>query len=291
MNFFLQCLVSGVAIGSIYIMLALGYTIIFSTMKMSHFAQGDFFMIGAFLGYTFFMALNLPLVVAVIMAVIGTVAVLLIVERLAYRKLYHGDGIYLILSTIGVGIFLRNLAQIVWSAETLPFDSVFKQSTFNFGGVVVNSQYVAIIAVCLILMVLLYLFMMKTKTGVAMQAVSMNRTAAALAGINIPKIIQVSYVIAAGLAAVAGFLLAPIYRVYATMGVTVGTKALTAAILGGFGDVRGAMVGGLLLGIIETLGSAYISSGYRDAFSFLVLIIVLMIRPQGLFGKARITKV
>lgn len=291
MNFFLQCIVSGVAIGSIYIMLALGYTIIFSTMKMSHFAQGDFFMIGAFLGYTFFMVLELPLLAAIALAVVGTIVVLLIIEKLAYRRLYHGDGIYLILSTIGVGIFLRNAAQLIWGAETFPFDSVFTQTSFDLGGVVVNSQYVVIIAVCLVLMVLLYLFMMKTKTGVAMQAVSMNRIAAALAGTNINKIIRVTYVIAAGLAAVAGFLLAPIYRVYPTMGVTVGTKALTAAILGGFGDVRGAMVGGLLLGIIETLGSAYISSGYRDAFSFLVLIIVLMIRPQGLFGKARITKV
>lgn len=291
MNFFYQCLVSGLAIGSIYTMLALGYTIIFSTMKMSHFAQGDFFMIGAFLGYTFYMVMKLPLLPAILVATIGTILVLLIIERLAYRKLYNGDGIYLILSTIGVGIFLRNLAQIVWGAETFPLDPIFKQPSFHIGGVIINSQYIAIIAVCVVLMALLYVFMRKSKTGIAMQAVSMNRTAAALTGVNIKNIIRTTYTIAAGLAAIAGVLLAPIYKVYATMGTNVGTKALTAAIMGGFGDVRGAMVGGLLLGLIETFGSAYLSSAYKDAFSFLVLIIVLMMRPQGFFGKAKITKV
>lgn len=291
MNMFFQAVVSSLAIGSVYTLLALGYTIIFSTMQMSHFAQGEIFMIGAFLGYTFYVASSIPFPIAVVVSIIITIFVMLIIERLAYRPMYSGPSIYLILSTIGMSIFLKNLAQLIWSSDTFPFPSIFGDEPQYVGGIMVVPQSIVITSICVALMIGIYLFMKKTKTGVAMRAVSMNKSAASLMGIKLTRIMMITYGMGAALAAVAGILVAPIYKVYAGMGTGVGIKALTAAVMGGFGNVQGAMVGGLLLGLIETLGSGFISSQYKDAIAFLVLIAVLLVRPQGLFGKAKIKKV
>lgn len=291
MNIVLQALTNSLAIGGIYALLALGYSIIFSTMKMSHFAQGDIFMLGTFIAYTYFVTSKFPFAVALILALILTVVAMLVIERLAYRRMYNSPGIYLVMCTIGMGILLRSLAQVIWSGETFPFPSVFNDTPTKFGSIIIVPHNLWIIAISIVLMVVLNIFMTKTRTGIAMQAVSMNKNAAMLMGIKYERIITVTYLIAAVLATFAGVMVAPIYKVYATMGTRVGEKALTAAIMGGFGNVKGAMLGGLMLGILETFGGVYISTEYKDAFAFLILIVILLFKPQGILGGKKTTKV
>lgn len=295
MNVVFQAVISGLAIGGIYALLALGYTIIFSTMKMSHFAQGDFFMMGTFFAYTGLAIWSMSFIPSVLIAILLTIILMLFVERVIYRSMYNSANVYIIMCTLGMGIVLRNLAQLIWGSETFGFDSPFSQTPVHFTimghELSVVPLYIWIIGICIVLMVILNLFLKKSKIGTAMRAVSMNRGAAMLCGVKLERIIAVTYILAAVLATVAGVMVAPIYKVYSTMGSRVGEKALTAAILGGFGDVRGAMLGGVLIGFIETFGSLYISSTYKDALSFLVLIGVLMFKPQGILGGKRTTKV
>ena len=295
MNIVIQAVISSLAIGGIYALLALGYTIIFSTMKMSHFAQGDFFMIGTFFAYTFLNLWSMSFIPAFLLAILSCMVVMLVVERCVYRSMYKSSNIYIIMCTLGVGIVLRNLAQLIWGSETFAFTSPFSQTPIELklGGFTLSvvPLYLWIIGICAALMIVLHIFLKYSKVGTAMRAVSMNRDAAMLCGVKLERIIAVTYIIAAVLAAVAGILVAPIYKVYSTMGARVGEKALTAAILGGFGDVRGAMLGGILLGLIETFGSLYLTSAYKDALSFGVLIIVLVFMPQGILGGKRTTKV
>lgn len=292
---FVQALFSGIAQGSIYALIALGYSVIYSTLKMGHFAQGEFYMLGAFIGLTLASYLGLPAILVFVGASLLTSVAMLVLERVAYRPLYKQSMMALLIATLGMQYVVQEIAKILWGADVKRFPALFDNATlyvpFADGRIAIAMQSVWVITICAGLMVALTLFMKKTRTGLAMSAVSMNRKAAALMGVNINTVITATYTIAAFLAAVAGVLMGPLYSVSFAMGGTTGTKAMTAAVMGGFGSLPGAMLGGMLLGMVETMGGLYLSSAYKDVFSFLVLILVLFCRPQGLLGQAKVNKV
>ena len=292
MNIFIQCVINGVALGAVYTIMALSYTILFGTLKIANFAQGDVYMIGMLLGFTFYVTASMPFIVGLILSIIITILVLLVIERAIYRPILKVSSMYLFIATIGMATFLRNASQLIFGSESYSFPHLFGsmplQITENLS---IMPQNILIIAVCVVLMVALFLFMRKTKTGLAMASVSMNPFAASLMGVNYSKITTITYAIAAGMAAIAGVFTAPIYNVNTTVGASLGLKALIAAVMGGFGNSAGAILGGMILGLVEALGSTYISSAYKDAFSFILLLIILFLRPQGILGRKSITKV
>ena len=295
MAMLLQAVISGIAQGAVYALIALGYSVIYSTLRMGHFAQGEFYMLGAFIGLTLATKLGLPVVLVFVGAALLTAIVMLILERLAYRPLYSGSPMALLISTMGMQYVVQEIAKLVWGSDVKRFPALFHNKTYYlnvFGDrLAITTQNIFVILICIGLMLVLGLFMKYSKTGMAMRAVAMNRKAASLMGVNSSTIISATYVIAASLAAVAGVLMGPLYSVSFTMGTATGNKAMTAAVMGGFGSLPGAMLGGLLLGVIETLGSLYISSSYKDVFSFILLIIVLFWRPQGILGQEDVVKV
>lgn len=297
MSLFVQVVVNGILIGAIYSLIALGYSIIFSTMRMGHFAQGDFFMFGAFVGYQFLVKWEQNLLIAFVMAIIGTSVLMLIAERLTYRPMYSRPGIGLMISTMGMQYIVQWAAKLIWGTEPKKMPPLFGTEDViyevkMFGGEVrINNNDVMIFLICIGLMLALAIFMKYTKIGMAMSAVSMNRKAAQLMGIKLTTIISSTFIMAAAMAAVSGMLLTPHYSVVFNVAIGPGARAMTSAVLGGFGSMPGAMLGGILMGIIEMLGSFYVTTTYRDAFTFVVLIAVLFWRPQGILGRRSITKV
>lgn len=291
MTNFLQAVISGVVMGCVYALIALGYSVIYSTLKMGHFAQGEFYMFGAMIGMTLYTNMNLPVAIAFAGAALGTSILMLVLERLAYRPMYNKPAMGLLMATLGMQYVVQEIVKNIWGSDVLKSTNIFPQHTFYIGNLLLTSQNVLIILICAVLMLALTLFMKKTKTGVAMSAVSMNRKAASLMGVRTNTIIMATYVIAACLAAVAGVMMGPIYSVKYSMGTTFGNKAMTAAVMGGFGSLPGAMLGSIILGVVESLCSLYISTAYKDVFSFVVLVVVLFLRPQGILGKKSTNKV
>lgn len=292
MDIFLQCLINGIAVGAIYTIMALSYTILFGTLRIANFAQGDIYMIGMLIGYTFYVGASLPFPVALVLSILITVIVLLIIQRAIYQPILKVSSMYLFIATIGMATFLRSASQLIFGSESYSFPHLLGSTPWQITDTIsIMPQSVIIIVVCVILVVALMLFMRKTKTGLAMSAVSMNQFAASLMGVNFGRIATITYIISAAMASIAGVFTAPMYNVSTNVGATLGLKALIAAIMGGFGNATGAILGGMLLGLIEALGSFYISSAYKDAFAFIVLIIILFVRPQGLLGRKSITKV
>lgn len=292
MDIFLQCFVNGIALGAIYTIMALSYTILFGTLRIANFAQGDIYMIGMLIGYTFYVGATLPFLVSLVLSIFITVIVLLIIQRTVYQPILKVSSMYLFIATIGMATFLRNASQLIFGSESYSFPHLLGSAPWQItDSISIMPQSVIIIVVCVVLVVALMLFMRKTKTGLAMSAISMNQFAASLMGVNFSRIATITYIISAAMAAIAGVFTAPMYNVSTTAGATLGLKALIAAIMGGFGNAAGAILGGMLLGLIEALGSFYISSAYKDAFAFIVLIVILFVRPQGLLGRKRITKV
>ena len=288
---FFQAVFGGLAQGCVYALIALGYSVIYSTLKMGHFAQGEFYMVGAFVGLTLFTRMKLPVAIAFAEAALFTSILMLVLERLAYRPLYNRPSMSLLMATLGMQYVVQEIVRDIWGSDVVRSDNIFPQKNFSIGGLVITAQNLLIILICAVLMIALTVFMKYSKTGRAMTAVSMNRKAASLMGVRTPTIIMATYVIAACLAAVAGVMMGPIYSVKYSMGTTFGNKAMTAAVMGGFGSLPGAMLGSVLLGIVESLCSLYISTAYKDVFSFVILVIVLFCRPQGILGKKSITKV
>lgn len=292
MSILIQCLISGISVGAIYAIIALAYTILFGTLKTANFAMGDIYMIGMFLGFTFYVTAALPFIVALILSIIITVIVLLLLERAIFRPILKVSSLYLFITTIGMATFLRNAAQLVFGTEAHTFPALFGSTPIKITeNISIMPQNLIIIGVAVILVIALFIFMKKTKTGLAMSSVSMNAFAASLMGVNYSRITVITYAIAAALASIAGVFTAPIYTVTTTVGASIGLKALIAAVMGGFGNSAGAILGGVLLGLIETLGATYISSAYKDAFAFIFLIIILFVRPQGILGRKSIFKV
>ena len=295
MTMFVQALIGGISPGAIYALIALGYSVIYSTLKMGHFAQGDFYMLGAFIGLFLSTQLGLPAVIVFAGAGLLTSLVMLGLERVAYRPMYNRPMNALLIATLGMQYVVQQIAKLIWGSDIKRFPAMFNNQAIHIpfmgDSVAVTPQNLWVMGICGTLMIALVLFMKKTKTGIAMSAVSMNRKAASLMGVKITTIITATYTIAACLAAVAGVLMGPVYSVSFSMGGSMGTKAMTAAVMGGFGSIPGAMLGGVLLGIAETLCSLYISTAYKDVFTFIILLVVLFWKPQGILGQAKITKV
>lgn len=289
---FLQQLVNGFTIGGIYALIALGYTMVYGVLKIVNFAHGDVFMIGSFLGLFFARGLGLPIFAAFPLAALATGVIGIVINRFAYKPVKATDKLAILIAALGVSIFLENLAMLVWGTETHAYSAGIPVTTFKIADLTISNIQVGVIILCIILMAVLYYIVNRTRLGVAMRATSENRVSAKLMGIDTDRVISFTFGIGSALACVAGILVGTYYdSVYPMVGYSYGLKAFAAAILGGIGSIPGAMIGGFVIGIVETLGAAYISAGYRDAFAFGILIIVLIFRPSGIMGMKRVDKV
>ncbi len=284
----LESLINGLNIGSVYAVIALGYTMVYGIAKMLNFAHGDVIMVGAYISFCVTNYLRMPAAVSIIAAVAVCTVLGVVIEGVAYRPLRGTSNLAVLITAIGVSYFLQNSAQLIWTANSKSFTSIVSIGTLSlFGGKLqISDEVIVTIVVSLIIMVALTLFTGKTRIGKSMRAVSEDREAAQLMGINVNRTISLTFAIGSALAAIAGILLCSSYStLQPTTGSMPGIRAFTAAVIGGIGSIPGAMIGGLLLGIIETFSKAYLSSAFSDAIVFSVLIIVLLVKPTGLLGK------
>ncbi len=286
---FLDNLVNGISLGSIYAIIALGYTMVYGIAKMLNFAHGDVIMMGAYIAFCALQYWNMPPLVSLVVAMVACTVMGVVIEGLAYRPLRQASSLAVLITAIGMSYLLQNLALMIWGANPKSFpSSMINIPTISlFGGElkIAGATLVTIVA-NIIIMVALTFFTSKTKMGKAMRCVSEDRGAAALMGINVNQTISITFAIGSALAAVAGILLCSSYpTLQPTTGSMPGIKAFTAAVFGGIGSIPGAMLGGLLLGVIEIFGKAYISTELGDAIVFAVLIVVLLVKPTGLLGK------
>lgn len=285
---FISNLISGIRLGSIYAIIALGYTMVYGIAKMLNFAHGDVIMIGAYSAFVALYRANLPLPIALIISIIICTLLGVIIERLAYKPLRQASSLAVLITAIGVSYFLQNLALLIWGSAAKIFPTILDYGSVNLFNdqLKLSYQMLITITVCIVIMILLNLFIKKTKIGKAMRACSEDKEAAALMGINVDNIISLTFAIGSGLAAIAAILLCAAYpTVTPTLGSMPGIKAFTAAVIGGIGSIPGALLGGLLLGVIEIIVKAYGLSELTDAIAFGVLILVLLFKPTGLLGK------
>ena len=289
---FLNYLVSGLSLGSVYAIIALGYTMVYGIAKMLNFAHGDVIMVGAYVCFFAFTRYGLNPFISVILAMLVCTCLGIVIEKLAYKPLRAAPSLAVLITAIGVSYLLQNLALLFWSSNPKVFDSIIPNESIEIGGLTVSYITILTIVVCVVIMILLTTFINKTKLGKAMRAVSEDKGAAQLMGIDVNTTISVTFAIGSGLAAIAGVLLCSAYpNLTPTTGSMPGIKAFTAAVFGGIGSIPGAFLGGLLLGVIENLAKAYISTQISDAIVFGVLIIVLLVKPAGLLGKRAQEKV
>jgi branched-chain amino acid transport system permease protein len=298
MTTFLQQLVNGLSLGSIYALIALGYTMVYGVLRLINFAHGDVYMVGAYVGY--FLSRRLqgsePSFVSALLVMLGSMiacALLgILIERLAYRPVRREARLTLLITAIGVSLFIENVAQLVFGPDPKFFPSLAPSADFIVAGVRLTSEQITVIVVSFLLMLLLRFFIMKTRTGKAMRAVSFSLDAARLMGISTDWIISVTFALGSALAAAAGVLIGmQIPKIDPLMGIIYGLKAFVAAVLGGIGSIPGAVLGGLLIGTSEVMVVGYLSSTYREAIAFGILILVLILRPQGLLGRVHKEKV
>ena len=285
---FLSYLISGISLGSIYAIIALGYTMVYGIAKMLNFAHGDVIMIGAYVSYCVTSYLGLNPLLSVLAAVVVCTLLGIVIEGLAYKPLRNASSLAVLITAIGVSYLLQNLALLIWGSTPKSFHSVIDLPALKLidGRLVITAEALVTIAACVIIMIALTLFTGKTKMGKAMRAVSEDKGAAQLMGINVNVTISLTFAIGSALAAIAGVLLCSMYpNLLPTTGSMPGIKAFTAAVFGGIGSIPGAMLGGILLGIIETFAKAYISTNLANAIVFAVLIVVLLVKPAGLLGK------
>ena len=284
---FLDNLINGLSLGSIYAIIALGYTMVYGIAKMLNFAHGDVIMVGAYICFFSLTRFNLPVPIAILAAVVVCTFLGITIERLAYKPLRQAPSLAVLITAIGVSYFLQNAALLLWSSNPKVFPSVLGNGGIKLFGQL-NISYVTIvtIGVCIFIMLALTIFTSSTKMGKAMRACSEDKGAAQLMGINVDRTISMVFAIGSGLPAIAGVLLCSAYPTLTpTTGSMPGIKAFTAAVFGGIGSIPGAALGGVLLGIIEIMAKTYISTQLSDAIVFGVLIIVLLIKPAGLLGK------
>jgi branched-chain amino acid transport system permease protein len=298
MTTFLQQIVNGLSLGSIYALIALGYTMVYGVLRLINFAHGDVYMVGAYVGYylsrrmqgreaSFVSALLVMLGSMAACAILG-----LVIERLAYRPVRRASRLTLLITAIGVSLFIENGGQLVFGPDPKFFPSLAPHYDFLVAGVHLTSEQLTVIGVSFLLMILLRLFIMRTRTGKAMRAVSFNLDTARLMGISTDWIIAVTFALGSALAAAGGVLIGmQIPKIDPLMGIIYGLKAFVAAVLGGIGNVPGAVIGGLLIGTSEVMVVGYLSSTYRDAIAFGILILVLLLRPQGILGRVQKEKV
>lgn len=283
---FWQQLVNWINLGAMYALLAIGYTMVYGIVKLINFAHGEVFMTGAFFTWWFTTALSIPFPVASLMGIMLATLLGVGIERVAYRPLRDAPRFAVVISVLGMSIFLQNMARIVWGAESQVFEIDFGIPPILIGSVVIPFKKIFILVISLILMVALSVFVKRTYLGKAMRATAADREAAEMMGISSNAVIVLTFVVGSSLGAVAGILYAINYNsIDPYMGFNAGMKAFAAAVLGGIGNIYGAMLGGMLLGIFEGAGAAYVSSMYRDAVAFAILILALIFRPEGLLGE------
>ncbi len=285
---FLSHLISGISLGSIYALIALGYTMVYGIAKMLNFAHGDVIMIGGYIVYSVCYYAHMPPIVGVLCSVAFCTILGMVIERTAYKPLRKATSLAVLITAIGVSYLLQNVALLIFGATPKSFTSVITLEPIKLfdGRISITGEVIVTIIVSVIIMIGLSLFINKTKPGRAMLAVSEDKDAAQLMGVNVNATISLTFAIGSALAAVAGVLLCSAYpTLSSTTGAMPGIKAFTAAVFGGIGSVPGAMIGGILLGIIENLSKAYISTQIADAIVFSVLILILLIKPTGIMGK------
>ena len=295
MNFFtslINNLISGLSVGSIYALIALGYTMVYGIAKMLNFAHGDIIMVGAFAVIVSVSSLGLPSIIAILIAVAVCVVLGVVIEAIAYRPLRNASPLAVLITAIGVSYLLQNLALLIFGSTQYSFPRLFQMEAIHFGQITISGQSVITLLVTTIIMVALHFFINQTKIGKAMRAVSEDKGAAELMGISVNRTISVTFAIGSGLAAIAGLFYGLTYGFIGPYtGSMPGIKAFVAAVFGGIGSIPGAMLGGILLGVIESFSKAYISTELSDAIVFGILILVLTIRPFGLLGKKTNEKV
>ncbi|MBQ8894912.1 MAG: branched-chain amino acid ABC transporter permease [Clostridia bacterium] len=285
---FLNHLINGISLGSIYAIIALGYTMVYGIAKMLNFAHGDVIMVGAYVCFFAVSSFGLHPVLGLVLAILICTLLGIVIEKLAYKPLRQATSLAVLITAIGVSYFLQNAAQLLWTSNPKMFPDLFGGAAIRLfdGRLTITVGTLVTIAACIIIMVVLTLFTGKTRMGKAMRACSEDKGAAQLMGINVNRTISVTFAIGSALAAIAGVLLCSAYpSLVPTTGSMPGIKAFTAAVFGGIGSIPGALIGGVLLGIIEIFAGAYISTQLSNAIVFLVLIVVLLVRPTGLLGK------
>lgn len=288
----LEQLINGLSTGSIYALIALGYTMVYGIAKMINFAHGDIIMVGAYALYVVASMLGIPVIPSIILTIVICAMLGITVEKVAYKPLRKAPPLAVLITAIGVSYLLQNLALLIFNATPIPFQSVIQVPSITIGGLTISGVTIVTLVITVISMIILTLFINKTKAGSAMRAVSEDKGAAELMGINVNQTISLTFAIGSALAAVAGILYICQYQsLRPTLGALPGIKAFVAAVLGGIGNVPGAMLGGIVLGIIESLSKAYISTELSDAIVFGVLVVVLLVKPSGLLGKRKSEKV
>ena len=301
MDIFLQQIINGLTLGCVYAVVALGYTMVYGIIQLINFAHGEVVMIGAMVAFSVIGALAKsglpPLTIVLIGTAVAVPACMLVaylMERIAYKPLRGAPRLAPLITAIGISIILQHLAMLVWGRSPIAFPQIIKSQTYEIGGALITSVQIAIILISFALMGALLLLVYRTKLGVAMRATSQRQDIAGLMGIDVNRVISATFVIGAALAAVAGVMIGTYYgQTQYTMGELLGLKAFCAAVLGGIGNLGGAVLGGILMGLVEALGTGYIGdltnnwfgSNYRDVFAFVVLILVLVFRPSGLLGE------
>ncbi len=286
---FLAYLISGISLGSIYAIIALGYTMVYGIAKMLNFAHGDVIMIGAYISYCATAYMGLPAIVSIVCAMVVCTVLGVLIEGLAYKPLRSAPSLAVLITAIGVSYFLQNSALLIWGSTPKIYSSIVSFDPIKLfdGRLTITAEALTTIVVCVVIMIALTIFTNKTKMGKAMRAVSEDKSAAQLMGINVNGTISITFAIGAALAAIASVLLCSMYPTFSpTVGSMPGIKAFTAAVFGGIGSIPGAMLGGVLLGIIETFAKAYIPAIPANALVFAVLIIILLVKPAGLLGKS-----
>ena len=291
MDYFIDLVIIGLSVGMVYALVALGISLIFSGLDIIHFAHGEIYMLGAFIGLFLFQQTGLPYIPTLMLAVILTGFVGVIIERVFYRRLTSAGGGYtvagmgMVIVGFGMSIVLQNIAFLIWGPKPFPFPVPFGRPV-EIGNLTLPMSYVWIVVTALALMFVLNLVLRKTMIGLAIRAVAHNKDIAYLSGVNVPLMISMIFGIACALGAAAGVLIAPINYVQVQMGIGILIKAFAAAVVGGFGSLPGAVLGGVLVGVVESLGAGYVSGTYKDIYAFILLIFVLMVKPSGILGVA-----
>jgi branched-chain amino acid transport system permease protein len=301
MDIFIQQIINGLTLGAVYAVVALGYTMVYGIIQLINFAHGEVVMVGAMVAFTVISLLagsGLPPIVIVLIATGCAIPVCMLLgytmERIAYRPLRGAPRLAPLITAIGISIILQHVAMMIWSRNPLAFPQIVKTQSYYIGGAIITNVQIVIIVMCVLLMTGLALLVYRTRLGTAMRATAQNPHVAGLMGVDVNRIISATFVIGAVLAAMAGVMVGSYYGIaHYTMGEILGLKAFCAAVLGGIGNLPGAMVGGIVLGLVEALGAGYIGdftnnvfgSNYQDVFAFIVLILVLVFRPSGLLGE------
>ena len=293
MSSFFSYLINGVSLGSIYALIALGYTMVYGIAKMLNFAHGDVIMIGGYMTFVVGTALGMPVWLTILFGILVCTVLGVTIEKIAYKPLRAATSLAVLITAIGVSYFLQNSALLIWKAAARSYPPVVTGSVKIFGGKLTVS-YISLLTIsaCVVIMIALTLFVSKSKMGKAMRATAQNRKMAMLLGIDADRIISLTFIIGSSLAAIGGVLIANhVGQVNFFIGFIAGIKAFTAAVLGGIGSIPGAMVGGLVLGLCESFATGYISSAYEDALAFALLVLILIFRPAGILGKPKVQKV